>query len=110
MIASCDVTTRKGIRDRAILLLLARLALRAGDVVNLCLSDIDWANAIVRVGGKSKRLVGLPLPQDAGDALFSYIEQARPRVDTDRVVPAFNRTLPAPCHLPPRSRWSCEKR
>ena len=93
VIASCDVTTRKGIRDRAILLLLARLALRAGDVVNLCLSDIDWANAIVRVGGKSKRSVGLPLPQDAGDALFSYIEQARPRADIDRV---FLRSI-APC-------------
>ena len=85
LIGSCDVTTPVGLRDRAILLLLARLALRAGDVVHLRLSDLDWDNARVRVCGKSRREVGLPLPQDAGDAVLDYIEHARPRIGEDRV-------------------------
>ena len=84
-IASCDTTTHKGLRDRAILLLLARLALRAGDVLNLRLSDIDWDNARLRVCGKARREAALPLPQDAGDALLNYITGARPRVVEQRV-------------------------
>jgi integrase len=91
VIDSCDLTTRIGIRDRAILLLLARLALRGNDVVNLRLSDIDWRHAQLQVCGKSKRAVRLPLPQEVGDALLDYIEHARPRVDEDKV---FLRALP----------------
>ena len=85
VIGSCDVSTPVGLRDRAILLLLARLALRAGDVVHIRLSDLDWEHARVRVCGKSRREVGLPLPQDVGDAVLDYIEHARPRIDEDRV-------------------------
>ena len=85
VLGSCDVTTPVGLRDRAILLLLARLALRAGDVVHLRLSDLDWDNARVRVCGKSRREVGLPLPQDVGEAVLDYIEHARPRIGEDRV-------------------------
>ena len=85
VIASCDVATPVGLRDRAILLLLARLALRAGDVANLQLRDLDWRRARLHVSGKSRRRVGLPLPQDAGDALLDYIERARPRVNEAKV-------------------------
>lgn len=85
VIASCDITTPVGLRDRAILLLLARLALRAGDIVTLRLDDIDWRRALIRVCGKSRHEVNLPLPQDAGDAALAYIEHARPRVPHDRV-------------------------
>ena len=85
VIASCNVTTPVGLRDRAILLLLARLALRAGDVVHLRLSDLDWENARVRVCGKSRREAGLPLPQDVGDAVLDYIEHVRPRIGDDKV-------------------------
>ena len=85
VIGSCDITTPVGRRDRAILLLLARLALRAGDVVHLRLSDLDWENARVRVCGKSRREVALPLPQDVGDAVLDYVEHARPRIGEDRV-------------------------
>ncbi len=95
-IASCDVATPLGMRDRAILLLLARLALRAGDVADLRLGDLDWRRARLIVSGKSRRGVGLPLPQDAGDALLDYIEQARPRVDEEKVFlrgPAPHRPL-----------------
>ena len=70
---------------RAILLLLSRLALRAGDIVALRLEDMDWRDALVRVCGKSRRQECLPLPQDAGDAVLDYVENARPRIPGDRV-------------------------
>ena len=85
VVAACDTTTATGIRDRAILLLLARLALRAGDITGLELDDLDWANARVRVCGKSRRSVALPLAQDAGDAVLAYLEQVRPRVHESKV-------------------------
>ena len=85
IIASCGATTPVEIRDRAILLLLARMGLRAGDVWQLRLSDIDWRTGRLRLHGKSRRGTMLPLPQDAGDALLVYIEDMRPVVSTDRV-------------------------
>ena len=94
IIASCDRAAPMGMRDRAILLLLARLALRAGDVANLRLNDIDWDNAVVRVSGKSRRAAVLPLPQDVGDAVKDYILHARPVVDAEKV---FLRMVP-PLH------------
>jgi site-specific recombinase XerD len=78
VIASCDPTHAIGLRDRAIILLLARLGLRAGDVRTLDFADIDWREGSVRVSGKSRRHTRLPLPQDAGDALLAYIEKGRP--------------------------------
>ena len=74
-----------GLRDRAILLLLARLALRAGDVAALRLGDIDWDTAEIRVAGKSRREAALPLPQDVGDALHAYVAKGRPVTDEDKV-------------------------
>ena len=91
-IAACG-DDRTGVRDRAILLLLSRLALRAGDIVALRLSDIDWDRAEIRVSGKSRRKTALPLPQDVGDALHAYIATARPRVDEEKVFLCAN----APC-------------
>ena len=101
VITCCDVKSPAGLRDRAILLLLARLALRAGDIVALRFEDIDWRRALVRVCGKSKRQECLPLPQDAGDAVLDYVEKARARVVEDRI---FLRVI-AP-HLPLASRRS----
>ncbi len=85
IIASCRTDTPVEIRDRAILLLLARLALRAGDIWQLRLADIDWRASRLRLHGKGRRGVLMPLPQDAGDALQAYIEDARPMVASDRV-------------------------
>jgi site-specific recombinase XerD len=85
IIASCDTATPVGIRDRAILLFLARLGLRAGDVWRLRLPDIDWANAQLCVHGKERRPSRLPLPQDVGDALLAYLTHARPVVCEERV-------------------------
>jgi site-specific recombinase XerD len=85
IIASCRTDTPVEIRDRAILLLLARLALRAGDIWQLRLSDIDWRASRLRLHGKGRRGEMMPLPQDAGDALLAYIEDVRPVVATDRI-------------------------
>jgi integrase/recombinase XerD len=65
------------LRDRAMLLLLARLGLRAGDLVHLKLSDFDWSRGLVRVLGKGRREAWLPLPQEVGDAVLEYLQQAR---------------------------------
>jgi site-specific recombinase XerD len=85
MIASCDRATPLGLRDRAALLLLARLGLRAGDVRGLRLDDFDWTAGAICVCGKSRRSVRLPLPQDVGDAVLAYIENGRPPVAEDRL-------------------------
>ena len=62
IIASCRAETPVQIRDRAIILLLARLGLRAGDICQLRLSDIDWNRGYIQVSGKGKRLDRLPHP------------------------------------------------
>ena len=80
IIAACDTSTRTGLRDRAVTLLLARLGLRASDVVGMQLDDIDWARGTIRVSGKSAKTARLPLPQDAGEAILAYIEHVRPTV------------------------------
>jgi site-specific recombinase XerD len=85
VIATCDPSTATGLRDRAILLLLARLGLRAGDIVSLRLGSLDWQQATLSVRGKGRRETRLPLPQDAGDAVLAYLEHARPRVASEHV-------------------------
>lgn len=96
MIASCDGATPIGVRDRAILLLLARLALRAADITNLRLGDINWARAVLKVRGKSRHSATLPLPQEVGDAIRAYILRTRPCVADTTVflrVPAPHQGL-----------------
>lgn len=66
LIATCDGAASGHVRDRAILLLLVRLGLRAGDVARLCLGDIDWRGGTLLVAGKGRYQVRLPLPQDVG--------------------------------------------
>jgi site-specific recombinase XerD len=83
VVSSCNPSSPVGRRDRAILLLLARLALRAGDIVQLRLGDIDWKGATVQVSGKGRREVRLPLTQEVGSALVAYLQDGRPPTDTD---------------------------
>jgi integrase/recombinase XerD len=85
LIASCDITSPVGKRDRAILLLLARLGLRAGDIVQLRFCDIDWKGAWLHVSGKGRRQTRLPLTHEVGQALVVYLKDGRPRTDTDVV-------------------------
>jgi integrase/recombinase XerD len=84
VIAACDDEKAVGARDRAIVLLLARLALRASDVYALRLQDIDWQDASLCVSGKGRRQVRLPLSQEVGDAILSYLKH-RPPLNTDKV-------------------------
>jgi integrase/recombinase XerD len=73
------------LRDRAVILLLARLGLRASEVANLQFRHVDWRNGRIAIAGKSRREEWLPLTQEVGDALIAYIERARPRMATPRV-------------------------
>ena len=85
IITACDQSTPLGARDRAIILLMARLGLRGSDVIGLRFADIDWHDETLVVSGKSRRETRLPLPQEVGDALLHYLEYARPPIDTPRV-------------------------
>ena len=85
LVAVCNPASLEGSRDRAIILLLARLALRAGDVRELRLQDIDWTHSRLRVVGKGRSETRLPLPQDAGDAVLHYLDHFRPNLDDDHV-------------------------
>jgi len=84
LLGACEGDSPGRIRERAIVLLLLRLALRAGDVAAMRLGDLEWDNATMRVSGKGRYEVRLPLPQDVGDALLRYLE-CRPRVATDQL-------------------------
>lgn len=78
VVAASSTMYRSELRDKAIILLLAELGLRARDILNLCLSDVDWPQGRIRVTGKGRHEDWLPLPQRAGDALLLYLEQERP--------------------------------
>jgi site-specific recombinase XerD len=75
----CDRKTALGRRNYAILLLLARLGLRAGEVVKLRLEDVDWENARITICGKGGKWAQLPLPADVAKAIANYLRHARPR-------------------------------
>lgn len=78
LLGSCDRRTGIGRRDHAILLLLARLGLRAGEVARLGLDDIDWQAGELAVHGKGGRDERLPLPDDVGAAVAGYLRRGRP--------------------------------
>ena len=79
LLASCDRNTRIGSRCFAVLTMLSRLGLRAGEVANLQLDDINWrSGVIVIVRAKGNRTEALPLPADVGEALADYISRWRP--------------------------------
>ena len=77
-IESCKLHTPVGRRDRAVLLLLARLGLRSGEVAALLLDDVDWAAGCLRVRGKGGRDGLVPLPPDVGEAIAAYLQDGRP--------------------------------
>jgi integrase/recombinase XerD len=78
MIGACDCGTAVGSRDHAIVTMLARLGLRAGEVATLSLDDVDWVRGEVVVRGKGGRTEALPLPLDVGEALVAYLRDGRP--------------------------------
>lgn len=79
LLASCDRRTRVGRRDFAIVTLLSRLGLRAGEVAALRLSDVDWRGGELLIRGKGSRQERLPLPVDVGETLAGWLARGRPR-------------------------------
>jgi integrase/recombinase XerD len=77
-IDSCNLRTGAGLRDRAVLLLLARLGLRAHEIIALQLEDCDWDGGHLRVRSKCRREQLLPIPADVGAAIAAYLRQGRP--------------------------------
>jgi integrase len=87
IIAACPTDRPVEVRDKAIILLLARLGLRAADIQDMRLDDIDWRSGHLTVKGKTRRPDRLPLPQDVGDAIWHILRQ--------------------PARRPPKSICSC---
>lgn len=86
VLSQCDRRTAQGRRDYAILLLLARLGLRACEIVSLTLDDIHWQVGEISIQGKGKRSALLPLPSDVGQAVAAYLEKDRPPTCSTRRV------------------------
>ena len=84
LLDSCDRSARTGRRDLAILTMLVRLGLRAGEVAGLRLEDVDWRAGELVVVGKGRRAERLPLPVDVGEAITSYLRDGRPASAQDR--------------------------
>lgn len=83
LLAVCDPATPIGVRDRAVITVLVRLGLRAGEVARLRLDDLDWANGVLKVDGKGREHT-LPIPVDVGQALTAWL-RVRPAA-LDRAV------------------------
>jgi integrase/recombinase XerD len=81
LLAACDRCTVVGRRDFAVLMLLAQLGLRGGEVAALQLADIDWHAGEIVVHGKAARVDRLPLPVQTGEALAGYLTESRPRCE-----------------------------
>ena len=86
LLESCDCFSAVGRRDRAVLLLLARLGLRACEVFRLTLDDVDWARGIVTISGKGNRRNLLPLPCEVGQAVAAYLQDGRPAACATRCL------------------------
>jgi len=85
LLSACDRRQAATRRDYAVILILLRLGLRAGEVANLTLDDIDWRAAEIVVHGKGRRDERLPLPIDVGEAIVGYLQRGRPTT-TSRTV------------------------
>lgn len=86
LLAACDRSRPTGRRDFAVLTLLLRLGLRAGEVAGLTLDAIDWRVGELIVSGKGNRSERLPLPPDVGEALVAYLRAGRPTSALERAV------------------------
>ena len=85
LLRACDRRHKVGRRDYAVLVLLARLGLRASEVTNLELDDIDWTAGELVIHGKGNRVDRMPLLQEVGKAVADYLKRGRPRCSTRRV-------------------------
>ncbi|HEU0201714.1 MAG TPA: site-specific integrase [Burkholderiaceae bacterium] len=78
LLDQCDRSTDQGRRDYAILLLLARLGLRRGEIAELTLDDLNWESGEIRIRGPAGRCDRLPMPCEVGEALVAYLQHGRP--------------------------------
>jgi site-specific recombinase XerD len=85
VVHACRRDTAVARRDHAIILLLARLGLRASEVIALELDDIDWRAGVLKVRGKGRSHDCLPLPADVGEAMATYLRHHRPPCTTRRL-------------------------
>ncbi|MDN5872518.1 MAG: site-specific integrase, partial [Nitrococcus sp.] len=95
LLGSCDRSSARGRRDYAIMTLLSRLGLRAGEVVAMLLCDLDWRAGELLVHGKARRDELVPLPADVGEAIAAYLHDGRP--------PAASRAVFLRCYAPRRA-------
>lgn len=86
LLDSCDRRTATGSRDFAVLTLLSRLGVRAGEVAALELGDLDWRAGEILIRGKGDRQERLPLPADVGDSVAAYLRHGRPAAAACRRV------------------------
>jgi site-specific recombinase XerD len=86
LLAACDRATAQGLRDYAIVLILTRMGLRAREIAELTLEDVDWRSGIVVISGKGGRRDQLPLPRDVAGAVIAYLRDGRPAAALDRKV------------------------
>jgi integrase/recombinase XerD len=91
LLAGCDRETAAGLRDYAVLSLLARLGLRGAEAAGLRLGDIDWRAGEIAVTGKGSRTERLPLPAPAGEALAAWLTDGRPRCGSRAVFVTVRR-------------------
>jgi site-specific recombinase XerD len=85
LLRCCRATNPVNRRNYAIILLLARLGLRASEVARLTLDDIDWEHGELTIQGKGNRQTPLPLPKEVGNALVAYLKHGRPSCATRRL-------------------------
>ena len=86
LLGSCDRGSSSGRRDFAILTMLSRLGVRAGEVAALALEDVDWRAGELVIVGKGRRSERLPLPVDVGEAIVAYLQAGRPVTAQDRCL------------------------
>lgn len=82
---SCDQTTAIGRRDYAVLILLAKLGLRASEVATLTLDDIDWLSGEMLIHAKGRRRSMMPIPPDVGATIVAYLREGRPHSSCRRL-------------------------
>jgi site-specific recombinase XerD len=91
LLAGCDRDKAVGLRDYAVLMLLARLGLRGAEAAGLRLGDIDWRAGEIAVTGKGSRTERLPLPAPAGEAVAAWLKDGRPQCESRSVFVTVRR-------------------
>ena len=108
----CDQTTALGRRDYAILMMLAKLGLRAGEIATLTLDDIDWRSGEMLVRAKGRQRVRMPMPPDVGAAVVTYLRDGRPTSSCRRLFlrsPAPNVGFASGCAITMIAKTALER-